>query len=46
LVPASNANGRAEIRTAQLDREQIARVPLSATPRHLAMLIKTLIGRP
>jgi hypothetical protein len=46
LVPASNANGRAEIRTAQLGREQIAQVPLSATPRHLAMLIKTLIGRP
>jgi hypothetical protein len=46
LVPASKADGRAEIRTAQLGREQIARVPLSATPRHLAMLIKTLIGRP
>ena len=46
LVPASNADGRAEIRTAQLGREQIALVPLSATPRHLAMLIKTLIGRP
>ena len=34
------------IRTAQLSDAQIAPMPLAATPRHLAMLMKTLIGRP
>ncbi len=39
-------DGQAIIRTAQLSDAQIAPMPLAATPRHLAMLMKTLIGRP
>jgi hypothetical protein len=46
LVPARDADGRALIRTATLNDTQIAPMPLAATPRHLAMLMKTLIGRP
>ena len=46
LVPARDADGQALIRTAELSDAQIAPMPLAATPRHLAMLIKTLIGRP
>nr|WP_244196037.1 SH3 domain-containing C40 family peptidase [Paraburkholderia susongensis] len=46
LVPARDVDGRALIRTASLDDTQIASMPLTATPRHLAMLMKALIGRP
>lgn len=46
FVPARDVDGHAIIRTAQLRDTQIAPVPLAATPRHLAMLMKTLIGRP
>jgi cell wall-associated NlpC family hydrolase len=46
LVPARDADGQALIRTATLSDTQIAPAPLAATPRHLAMLMKTLIGRP
>ncbi|MEZ0604815.1 SH3 domain-containing protein [Paraburkholderia sp. IW21] len=46
LVPARDVDGHALIRSAQLSDAQIAPVPLAATPRHLAMLMKTLIGRP
>ena len=46
LVPARDVDGRALIRTATLGEAQIAPMPLAATPRHLAMLMKTLIGRP
>ncbi|WP_176060438.1 SH3 domain-containing C40 family peptidase [Paraburkholderia sp. BCC1876] len=46
LVPARDADGQALIRTATLTDTQIAATPLAATPRHLAMLMKTLIGRP
>lgn len=46
LVPARDAAGQAVIRTAELSDAQIAPLPLSATPRHLAMLLKNLIGRP
>jgi cell wall-associated NlpC family hydrolase len=46
LVPARDAEGQALIRTAALNDAQIAPMPLAATPRHLAMLMKTLIGRP
>ena len=46
LVPARNADGEALIRTASLSDAQIAPTPLAATSRHLAMLMKTLIGRP
>ncbi|WP_243751319.1 SH3 domain-containing C40 family peptidase [Paraburkholderia sp. BL10I2N1] len=46
LVPARNADGLAVIRTAQLSDAQISPMPLAATPRHLARLLKTLIGRP
>lgn len=46
LVPVRDVDGQAIIRTAQLNDAQIAPTPLAATPRHLAMLMKTLIGRP
>ncbi len=46
FVPARDADGQAIIRTAQLSDAQIAPTPFAATPRHLAMLMKTLIGRP
>jgi len=46
LVPVRDIEGRAVIHEAQLDRTAIARAPIAATPRHLAMLIKSLIGRP
>lgn len=46
LVPARDIDGRAVIRQAHLADGQIAPMPLAATPRHLAMLIKALIGRP
>jgi len=46
LVPVRDANAHARIRTATLPATQIAAVPLAATPRHLAMLMKALIGRP
>jgi hypothetical protein len=46
LVPVRDTDGRALIRTATLSDAQIAPMPLAATPRHLAMLMKTLIGRP
>ncbi|WP_208607877.1 SH3 domain-containing C40 family peptidase [Paraburkholderia ginsengiterrae] len=46
LVPARDTEGRALIRSAVLSDAQIAPAPLAATPRHLAMLMKALIGRP
>jgi hypothetical protein len=46
FVPVRDVDGHAIIRTAQLSDAQIAPMPLAATPRHLAMLMKTLIGRP
>ncbi|WP_233888634.1 SH3 domain-containing C40 family peptidase [Paraburkholderia flagellata] len=46
LVPARDINGRAAIRTAALDSSAIVPAPLAATPRHLAQLMKALIGRP
>jgi len=46
LVPARDVDGHALIRTASLDATQIAPMPLAATPRHLATLLKALIGRP
>ncbi|HZZ09771.1 MAG TPA: SH3 domain-containing protein [Paraburkholderia sp.] len=46
LIPVRDIEGAATIRTAELDAAQIAPTPLAATPRHLAMLMRTLIGRP
>jgi hypothetical protein len=46
LVPVRDTDGRALIRTAALSEAQIAPMPFAATPRHLAMLMKALIGRP
>ncbi|MEM5451568.1 SH3 domain-containing protein [Paraburkholderia guartelaensis] len=46
LVPARDVDGRAAIRTAVLDSNAIVPAPLAATPRHLAQLMKALIGRP
>nr|WP_245983092.1 SH3 domain-containing C40 family peptidase [Trinickia fusca] len=46
LVPVRDLDGRAGIRHATLSDAQIAPMPYAATPRHLAALIKALIGRP
>ena len=46
LVPARDTDGRAVLRQARLTAAAIAPAPLTATPRHLALLIKSLIGRP
>lgn len=46
MVPVRDADGRALLRTATLRAEAFAPAPLAATPRHLAMLLKALIGRP
>jgi cell wall-associated NlpC family hydrolase len=46
LVPVRDMNARAQIHTATLPDMQVAAMPLTATPRHLAMLMKALIGRP
>jgi cell wall-associated NlpC family hydrolase len=46
LIPARDADGHAVLRTGMLAADQIADAPLAATPRHLAGLIKALIGRP
>ncbi|WP_233272966.1 C40 family peptidase [Paraburkholderia acidisoli] len=46
VVPARDIEGRAVIRTAPLDANAVVGGPLAATPRHLAMLMKALIGRP
>lgn len=46
LVPARDMDGHARIRTAYLSASQLAPMPLPATPRNLAVLIKALIGRP
>ncbi|CAD6521739.1 hypothetical protein LMG28140_01291 [Paraburkholderia metrosideri] len=46
LIPARDVDGHALLRTATLNDTQIAPLPLAATPRHLAMLMKALIGRP
>ncbi|RDU99046.1 hydrolase [Trinickia dinghuensis] len=46
LIPARDVDGHAVLRQAQLPDTAIAPAPIAATPRHLAMLIKSLIGRP
>ncbi|WP_206995205.1 SH3 domain-containing C40 family peptidase [Trinickia mobilis] len=46
LVPARDLDGRAVIQTAALSDAQFVPMPYAATPRHLATLLKALIGRP
>ena len=46
LVPARNVDGRAVLREAQLPGSSLAPAPYAATPHHLAVLMKSLIGRP
>lgn len=46
LVPARDVDGRAVVREARLPGTVLAPAPLAATPRHLARLLKSLIGRP
>lgn len=46
LVPARGIDGRAVIREARLPDTMAAQAPIAATPRHLALLMKSLIGRP
>jgi cell wall-associated NlpC family hydrolase len=45
-VPVRNIDGHATVRQAALADTAIVPAPLAATPRHLASLIKALIGRP
>jgi cell wall-associated NlpC family hydrolase len=46
MIPVRDTNGNAIARIASLSDAQIAAAPLAATPHHLAVLLKTLIGRP
>ncbi|WP_434668392.1 SH3 domain-containing protein [Paraburkholderia sp. A3BS-1L] len=46
LVPVRDIDGHAAIRVATLASTEIVTAPLSATPRHLAWLLKALVGRP
>lgn len=46
LIPARDIDGHAVVRTAALASSAIVPAPFGATPRHLAMLLKNLIGRP
>ena len=46
LVPVRDVDDRAAIRVAALPATEIATAPLGATPRHLAWLLKALVGRP
>ena len=46
LVPARDVDGRAVVREARLPDTVLAPAPLAATPRHLARLLKSLVGRP
>lgn len=45
-VPVRDTDGRAAVRMAALADTAIVPAPLAATPRHLAWLLKALIGRP
>lgn len=46
LVPVRDIDGRAVIRQARMADTALAPAPVAATPRHLASLVKSLIGRP
>ncbi|CAN7678733.1 SH3 domain-containing protein [Trinickia sp. LjRoot230] len=46
LLPARDIDAHAVIRQARMPAAQVAPMPFAATPRHLALLIKSLIGRP
>lgn len=46
LIPLRDVDGHARIGQASLGGTQMVPVPFAATPRHLAVLIKALIGRP
>jgi SH3 domain (SH3b1 type)/NLPC_P60 stabilising domain, N term/SH3 domain of SH3b2 type/NlpC/P60 family len=47
LTPANDADGHAQIHAARLNGEQtIVPMPWPATPRHIATLLRALIGRP
>lgn len=46
LVPVRDIDGHAVIRRAILRSSDVAPMPWAATPRHLAILMKALIGRP
>lgn len=46
LIPARDIDGRATLREARLSGSDIAPAPYAATPHHLAVLMKSLIGRP
>lgn len=46
LVPARDIDGHAVLREARLPATALAPAPIAATPRNLAVLMKSLIGRP
>ncbi|MEM5387921.1 SH3 domain-containing protein [Paraburkholderia phymatum] len=46
VVPVREVDGHAVMRAATLADSEIVPAPLSATPRHLAWLLKALVGRP
>ncbi len=46
LIPRRDAQGAAQISTAELSSQHAVRMPWAFTPQHVATLIKTLINRP
>ena len=46
LIPLRDVDGHARIGQASMSGTQIVPLPYAATPHHLAVLIKALIGRP
>ncbi len=46
LIPVKDINNQAAIKTTTLSHEKAALMPWSATPAHVALLIKQLLGEP
>ncbi len=46
MIPSVDEYQNAVINTAQVTKDQLAFMPLSFTPRHFAIVISSLIGRP
>lgn len=46
MVPVADAQGNARIQYAKVSSENATIIPLKATPKHFAKIIRTLVGRP
>lgn len=45
MVPVKTRNGKATIKTVLVDHDEATLMPLALTPKNLAMMMQTLIGR-